>query len=192
MFYGKMVKGKKGSGFVLLLLLVMAALECSKPAPDLPKDLFGIRIGMSRDAAQKRLTETADFERDEEKSQQVWRLKSDARFNKLAVGYDRENRVRYITAFVDKATARERVRFSEVGDLSRAKKEILEPHRRYIWETAGAAAADDDETEKDDERGAPYIVNIYGDEPEFLTIYTLSKKYVPGESDEEGERGGGR
>ncbi len=184
MFYRRIVRENFGLGAMLLLSLVFLS-GCSKPAPALPKDLFGISVGESRDEAQKRLSEIATFERDEEKRQQVWQLKNDPRFYKMAIGYDRENRVRYITAFVEKATAKERVRFTDVGDLGSAKKEILEPHHRYIWDVAGEG----------EEEGKPdYQVNVYGDNPDFVTIYTLAEKFDPNrlreeqEDEEKGER----
>lgn len=131
---------------------------------------------MNKEDAEKHLEEIAVFERDERKRQQVWKLKSDSHFNFIAVGYDENDKIRYATAFADKKTAKEKIRFSEVGDLLKAKQEIVEPHYRYIWEVPANG-----------ERPA-YFVNIYGDNAEFVTTYTLSKIYQPGElkdSDEE-------
>ena len=174
MVIGKSSRKKIQSGILILLLFVIT--QCApKSASELPKDILGISIGMSKNDAQKRLEEIALFERDEEKKQQIWRLKNDPRFSELAVGYDKENNLRYITLFVDKATAKERIRFTDVGDLSKSRKEIIEPHYRYIWEIAAS-------------EGKPaYYVNIYGDEPEFLTMFTLSEKVQPRKSEEEDE-----
>ncbi len=173
-----MVTGKfagKKIQSVILLLLVFVTTQCSNPAPNLPKDVLGISVGMSKDDAQKRLTEIAEFERNEEKNQQVWKLKNDSHFSELAVGYNKENQVRYITLFVDQAMAKERIRFADVADLSKARSEIVKPHYRYIWEVP---ASD----------GKPaYQVNIYGDNQEFVTIYSLSKSIAPDEVKEEDE-----
>ena len=59
---------------------------------------------------------------------------ADEIFSSIAVAYDKEDQVRFITAFVQKAAVKEKTRFAEVGDLTKAKAEITEPHYRYIWE----------------------------------------------------------
>ncbi|MGI8788879.1 MAG: hypothetical protein ACR2HG_14145 [Pyrinomonadaceae bacterium] len=158
---------------IVFVLVFPALLQCANKATNsavvLPKDILGLSVGMSKADADRRLREIADFERDEEKNQQLWRLKNDAHFSEMAVGYDKENRVRYITMFVDAATAKERIRFSDVGDTSRAKQEIMPPHYRYIWEVPAS------------DGNPAYFVNIYGDNPDSVTIYTLNRKYEPDE-----------
>ncbi len=127
---------------------------------------------MNKEDATQRLQEIALFERDERKRQQVWKMKDASRYSHVAVGYDQKNQVRYVTAFVDKAAAKERVRFADVGDLSKAKKEIVEPHYRYIWDVPAA-------------EGKPaYSVIAYGDEPEFLSSCSLSSGTKTEESKE--------
>lgn len=167
----------RGKGLALLIFSVflLSLVSCARKTTELPKDLLGLYVGMKKEDAQKRLEQIAAFERDEEKNQQIWRLKNDSRFGELAIGYNKENQIQYITAFVDAATAKEKIRFSDVGDLSRAKKEIVEPHHRYIWEVPAK-----------DERAA-YYVNVYGDSSETVTIYTLNRVLKPGEAAEEEE-----
>lgn len=150
--------------------------QCATRAIILPHDISGVYIGMSKRDATQRLQEIAVFERDERKRQQVWKSKNDSHFSGLAVGYDEKEQVQYITAFADKETAKERIRFADVGNLSKAKAEIVAPHYRYIWDVAEA-----------DEKPA-YQVNIYGDNSEFVTIYSLIGKVSSGESEEEEER----
>ncbi len=161
---------------VLCVCIAAAALaQCaqhSQSAVNPPPDILGISIGMSKEDAKRRLEEIAVFERDERKRQQVWRMKDAARFGHIAVGYDENDRIRYVSGIVDKSIAKERIRYSDVGDLSTAKKEIVEPHRRYIW----------DVPERD---GKPaYSIIINGDEPEFVSIYSLNKIIAPKEKNE--------
>jgi len=161
-------------GFGILFFLMLAGIQCTttKSASGLPKDILGIGVGMNRAEAGKRLAEIAEFERDERKRQQVWRLKDDPHFKYIAVGYDENEKIRYVAAFAD-ATAKERIRFSDVGDLSTAKKEVVEPHYRYIWEVPSSD-------------GKPaYIANIYGDNPDFLLHYSLSGITTVSEKEEE-------
>lgn len=148
----------------------------STTAVNLPGDILGINIGMNKADAVRRLEEIAVFERDERKRQQVWRMKDDPRFSHIAVGYDETGRIRYVSAFVDKATAKARLRFADIGDLSAAKKEILEPHRRYVWQVPAS-----------DEKPA-YMVVANGDESEFVSIYSLSKANELKEDSKENER----
>ena len=159
---------------VLFFLLSMMPQCASNPtsAKELPQDILGISVGMNKEDAQKRLEEIAEFESEGRKTGQLWRMKNDPHFKHIAVGYDADNRVRFVTAFVDKATAKERIRFTDVGDLKQAKQEIVAQHRRYIWEVPSID-------------GKPaYFVNIYGDEPEFVSHYSLSKVIAPKEKQE--------
>lgn len=164
-------KIKRGLTLPFLLLLLLTMPQCARiqqqSSVQLPADILGIYVGMKKEDANKRLGEIATFERNERKQQQMWRLNNDTRFSHLAVGYDKEDKVRYVTAFVDATTAKERIRFSDVGDLSKAKNEILEPHYRYIWDVPPV-------------NGRPaFSVNIYGDNPQSLSFYSLSKKFEP-------------
>lgn len=146
----------------MVLITALAGACATRSALELPGDILGISIGMNKADARKHLEEIAEFERDEKKQQQIWRLKNDARYSHVVVGFDRSEQVRYVTAFADKS--KERTRFSDVGDLSAAKAEILEPHRKFIWEAAP-------EGEK-----PAYFVEAYGNEKDFLSSYSLSKK----------------
>lgn len=160
-------------GLSVLILIMLAGIQCAtRSASEPPRDILGIGIGMTRADAQKRLEEIAFFERNERKNQQIWRLKDDPHYSHLALGYDANNQIRYITAFADKS--KKQVPFSDIGNLSKAKTEIIERHHTYIWEVPAKDGA------------AAYFVNVYGDNPKFLTTYSLSKKLTPNES-EEGE-----
>ncbi len=159
---------------VCLAVVFLTVIQCSsKVAPELPKEILGIGIGMSKPEIQTHLEAIATFESEGRKVGQLWKLKNDKHFDSIAVAFDRENKVRYVTAFVEKAAAKEKMRFDEVGDLTKAKVEIVEPHYRYIWEVPAA-----------DDRAA-YIVNIYGDNPEFVQTYSLSKTNQSGEDEDE-------
>lgn len=160
-----------GIGFSIILTLVAAACS-AKHTVGVPADVLGLTIGMDKSDSTTHLQEIAEFERDERQNQQVWKLKDASRFSAVAIGYNRENKVRYVTAFVDKEQAKEHIKFSDVGDLSKAKAEIVRPHYRYIWEVPSAAGTE------------PYTMNVYGDNAEFVTIYTIVERSKPGEADE--------
>jgi hypothetical protein len=159
-----MGRTKKRLVFLVFSVFLLSMTQCARKTTDLPKDLLGIYIGMTREDAQKRLEEIAVFESKARKVGHLWKLKDNPRFSHLAIDYNKENKIRFVTAFVDAATAKERIRFAEIGDLATAKTEISEPHYRYIWEVPA-------EGEK-----PARVVNIYGDNPEFVTMYTLADK----------------
>jgi hypothetical protein len=165
-------------GLVVFIVTLLSITQCASktaPTPNLPKDILGISVGMSKADAQKRLEEIAQFESEDRKTGQLWRLKNNPQFNNLAVGYDRDNKIRFVTALVEKTTAKERMRFTDVGDLASAEKQITEPHYRYFWDVPAI------------EDKPPYRIFAYGSEPEFLTIYSLSKEIKSGEPDDDKE-----
>ena len=155
----------KVTALVSASIFLLTMMQCSaKIAPDLPKDVLGISLGMSKADTQLQLEKIATLESEGRKVGQLWKLKNDPHFSSLAVAYDKDNRVRFVTAFVEKTEAKEKIKFAEVGDLTKATAEIIEPHYRYIWEVS----ADGDK--------AAYVVNVYGDNSEFIQTYTLVKK----------------
>ena len=146
------------------VVVLMTILQCSaKTSPNLPKDILGIRIGMSKTEVQSRLEPIAGFESEGRKVGQLWKLKNDPHFSSIAVDFDKENKVRFVTAFIEKSTAKEKLKFADIGDLTKARAEIVEPHYRYIWEVPAEG------------ENPAYIVNVYGDNPEFVQTYSLSK-----------------
>lgn len=155
-------KTLKLSVFVVVLLITMQCATKSAPATDLPDNILGIKLGMTEQESKSRLEKVGEFVRaDGQGSEQVWTINKDPRFSSLAIGFDKEKRVRYVTAFAQ--NTKERVRYSEVGDLSKAKKEVTKPHHRYTWTVE---AAD----------GKPArIISIYGADPEFLSMYSLAE-----------------
>jgi hypothetical protein len=129
---------------------------------------------MEKAAARSRLIEISDFVRNEGRNQEIWKVKDSSRFSEVAVGYS-EDKIRYVTAFVDKAQATELIPFSGAGDLASARAEIMEPHHRYMWDVPKTAGRD------------AFTVNVYGDNPQFVTIYTLAANPEHGEATENEE-----
>src|SRR5688500_12478477 len=126
---------RRRSNIIILVVVTLIASACSvKQTAVLPKDLLGISVGMNRSEAIKRLQEIAEFESNARKRQELWKLKDTSRFSRIAVGYTAKDQVRYVTAFVEREVSSEPLRFSDVGNLAKAKTEIMEPHYRYIWE----------------------------------------------------------
>lgn len=140
-------------------------------------EILGLRVGMEKSAAHAHLREISEFVRQESKNQEIWQMNDTSRFSGVAVGYNKENKIRYVTAFVDKEQAKELIAFTKVGDLSNARSQIMEPHYRYVWDVRAS-------------EGKPAsTVVAYGDNPEFVTMYTLVARHdeaepVEGEEEE--------
>lgn len=160
---------------ILLLLLTMPQCATNNlSAANLPGDIFGISVGMDKADAMRLLEDSAFFERDERRRQQVWRLKSNPKYGFVLIGYDKENKVRYVTA-VAREKGGTKVRYDEIADLKLAKTENLGQGRRYTWLVG--------------QRGdkPEYIVIAQGNEADFLTLYTISQAFGEEPADEKSE-----
>ncbi len=173
----------KSTALVFLCLLIWQCTNKTAPetakavAPTLPKDIFGISVGMEKEDAENKLKETAKLIRVDEKNQEVWVLREDPRFSHVAVGYTGEGEVRYVTAYT-KPTGGTPIKADEIGDLSKAKSEIVGPNYAYFWQVPDAPVEGDKNA---------YKVTIRGVQPETFSFYTLSAVFDR-ESEEERER----
>lgn len=183
MFCEKFLRLKLGFALLLLLPLV-SAWSCSKSAaPGLSKDVLGVVVGMSRDEVRAHLG-GAQLERSEGKRQEVWAFPNDERFGRAAIGFDAEDKVRFITAFARKkrengaAAAASQVRYADFGDLAAAKQNVFmaQGSVEYVWEIA---ARD----------GKPaYFIIARGFDPIFAETVSLMKSGGKNEADEDEDK----
>jgi len=159
---------------VILIVLNLAAAVASSPQRTPAIEVLGLRVGIGKAEARSHLKEISEFVRNEGRNQEIWKLKDASRFSEVAVGYS-EDKIRYITAFVDKKLAKEHIAFSSVGDLNTAKAEIVGQHHRYIWDVPASSG------------NAACSVNVYGDNPEFITMFTIVARSGPGDPGEADE-----
>lgn len=159
--------------------LMLVCLQCAKvPTPTqtgLPQDVLGVSVGMTKEDAEKRLKDIANFDRAERKSQQIWILKDNPNFSHLAVGYDKQDKIRYASAIASDPKNKKLLRFTEIGDIKQAKPELVPPHHRYIWETSSENPQN------------AQIILAYGDNPDFLSFFSISRKVSPEDGEEEGK-----
>ena len=144
------------SVFLLLTLSVLASAAPVRPRPE----IMGISLDMSREAARARLNAIGSLEKEERKRQEVWAVK-DARISHLLVGYDTENRVRYVTAIA--RTDGPRIRYQDVADLKSAQQSHTQGNHKFTWEVA--ARRDD----------IGYIMIARGHDPVYLESYSVKK-----------------
>ena len=144
----------------LSLLLVISVLVSAAPARPRP-EIMGISLDMKRDAALARLKSIGNLEREARKKQEVWAVK-DARISHLLVGYDAENRVRYVTAIA--RTDGPRIRYQEVADLKSAQRSDTSGNHKFTWEI-------------EERRGqSAFILIARGHDAQYLDSYSIKKK----------------
>lgn len=169
--------GVKSKVFVLFLL-AFSMSQCATSRQEtaegnLPTDIRGIKINMSEEDAHKRLNEIATSMQEAKKRQEIWLLKDDPNFSHIMVGYDKENKVRFVTTTLEKKWLKQKKRltFAEVGDLSKAKKESIGNTHKYIWEIEANG------------NNPEYQVYTYGDDEEHILHFSLAKKKNEEEED---------
>lgn len=162
---------------IILVILPLFVLQCggTKANHDLPHDILGITVGMSKGDAQRHLKEIGKLIREDEKRQEVWVLKENPTFGHLGIGYDNENRVQFVTAFA-KPSDGQPMRFDEVGNLATAKKESAGGYNRYIWDVSTG-------------ENTGYSVTAQGGNADHLSMLTISKPENGGDEKEEDRSG---
>ena len=164
----------KTLGFGIAVALIATTTQCARntvSTENLPEDIFGISVGMNRENAGQHLREIGKMVREDSKVEQVWLL-NDPKFSHLAIGYDEEEQVRYVTA-IARSKDGQPAFFRDVGDLAKAKLEVAGPNRRYTW-SAG-------------EKKSGYLVIAQGTNADVLSLFTLSKLNNPAGRVEEEE-----
>lgn len=144
----------------LSLLLVIGVLVSAAPARPRP-EIMGISLDMKRDAALARLKSIGNLEREARKGQEVWAVK-DSRISHLLVGYDADNRVRYVTAIA--RTDGPRIRYHEVADPKSAQRSETPGNHKFTWEI-------------EERRGrSAFILIARGHDAQYLDSYSVKKK----------------
>ena len=147
---------------LLMLLAVVANAVALKPQPQ----IMGITLDMRRDVAQARLQTIGKLEKQDRKRQEVWAVK-DQRISHLLIGYDAENRVRYVTA-IARADG-QRLRYEEIADLKSAERISNQGNVKLTWQVAAHR------------RQLAFIVVARGHDPQYLDSYSIKKLDQEGE-----------
>lgn len=154
----------------LAALTVLAAAEAQAKSP--PRDILGIRLGMSEAEVHRRLArigvESGYAPARLEKHKEMWEVR-DARIASVAIKFDDEGRLLWITAFA--RPEGKRLRYRDVADLARAERLGF---YIYVWRVPARG-----------ERPA-YAVTARGAGPDYVGNYSIYSQ--PGAADrEEGE-----
>ena len=138
---------------LLLVIGVLVSVAAARPRPE----IMGVSLDMKRDDAVARLKSIGSLERETGKRQEVWAVK-DVRISHLLVGYDAENRVRYVTAIA--RTDGPRIRYQEVADMKSAQRSVTPGNHKFTWEIEGR-------------RG--FILIARGHDAQYLDTYSIKK-----------------
>lgn len=143
-----------------LAIVILALMPSWAKSPEPAPEILGIRLGMDHAKAHTRLARMAQF-KSEDEGQEVWTLRQDKRYQYLIVGFDREHRVRYVTAIA--RPHGQPVDYADIGDLAHAQRQEAAGSRRYIWKPEKHP----DELE--------YLIIARGREPHRLAIYSVKR-----------------
>jgi hypothetical protein len=145
---------------ITLCLLLLVVISVSA-APAKPRaEIMGVSLNMSRDNARTRLKSIGNLERADRKRQEVWAIK-DPRISHLLVGYDADNRVRYVTAIA--RTDGPRIRYQEIADLRTAERTVNQGNHKFTWEIEARRGR------------AAFVMIARGHDPQFLDSYSVKK-----------------
>ena len=141
---------------LLLVISVLVSAASVRPRPE----IMGISLDMKRTQALVRLKSIGSLEKDAGKGQEVWAVK-DARISHLLIGYDRDDRVRYVTAIA--RTDGPRIRYHEVADLKSAQRSDTSNNHKFTWAIERP-------------RGESFILIARGHDAQYLDSYSVKKK----------------
>lgn len=131
-------------------------------AANLQDHVLGLRIGMSREDVHRHLKKIGTLEKEERGRQEVWMLAREPRFGSVLVGFDKEFRVRYVTAIAREGGRR--MRYRELAPIQEAQAESANgAYTRYTWEI------------KPDKKSAGYFLIAEGRDPEYLKSFSIKR-----------------
>jgi hypothetical protein len=150
-------------------LALLAAAEAQAKSP--PRDVLGIRLGMSEAEVHRRLArigvEAGYAPAKREKRKEMWELR-DQRIASVAIKFDDEGRLSWITAFA-RADGK-RLRYRDVVDLTKAERLGF---YIYVWRVPARG-----------EQPA-YALTARGAGPEYVGNYSIYR--LPGAGGDEDE-----
>lgn len=139
-------------------LLIPAPAEAKTPAAN----ILGVSLEMTKSDVHAVLGRIGSLDREERKSQEIWHVRSD-RFQSVILGYDKDGRVRYVTA-VSRPDGR-RMRYSDAGPTAAAQHHVAGKTHTYTWNVQPRG-------------GEPFLVIAIGRDPRYLRYYSLKRPNV--------------
>ena len=147
-----------------MLLMVSAVSVLPAVAKDPPRDVLGVRPGMSAEEARRRLNRIGRRQTDERMKHEVWEV-SDSRISHVGIRFDSKTHVvRWVTA-IARADAKRRLRYSDLADLKQAQHKTDGMNHTYIWKVSARG------------QHTGYVFEALGNDPQYLTSYRLLRTF---------------
>lgn len=143
-----------------LLLLFLAGDTVVVFAKKPPRDVLGLRIGMTEQAAHKRLRKIATQERRKRKKdgeQEIWILKNDSRFEYLLTRFNREHQLTLIMVVAHP----NRIKYTDIATVNEATVATDGRNFSYRWKI-----------DRSGDRPASLLI-ARGSSSEYLTSYSF-------------------
>ena len=143
-------------------LLFLFSVPMAAAGRGLQDNVMGLRLGMTQREVHRRLEKIGTLDREVRGRQEVWMLKSEPRFASVLVGFDKEYKVRYITAIAREGGSR--MRYSDLAPIKDARAESANgAYTRYTWE------------EKPGRKATGFYLIAEGRDPEFLKSFSIKR-----------------
>lgn len=149
---------------ISLLLFVWVAGVAGISGQELQRQILGVHLNMTKDEARKRLQEIGTFVRDERKRQEIWQVRDES-FSHLIIGFDKDEKLRFVTAVAREDKEAKRLAYGKIGDLKQARQagDVKINNFNYEWELPAT-------------KDAPKTrVSARGRDRKFLTTYSLKR-----------------
>jgi hypothetical protein len=127
-------------------------------------DVLGLKVGMNKEDAVKRLQKIGSKERDERKQQEIWNLTDDSSYSHIIIAFNKENKVRFITA--KGRESGNRVRYSDVIDVKKARQMGAVNNYKYVLEMPARG------------KKPGYKVIARGQDQNYLTYFSIEELEV--------------
>lgn len=147
-----------------MLLLLTASVSVAAAGSEIRprRDIVGLHLDMTKEEAHSRLQKIGTLQREERKRQEVWEVR-DPYFSHVIVGFDKQARVRFVTAVAREGG--QRMRYADVANLKKARQEgdASANNYNYVWELAARGK---------EPKG---LVMARGRDPQYLSTYSIKK-----------------
>jgi hypothetical protein len=141
---------------------ISAALTAQIFAAELSRDILGLRLNMTKEAATKRLREIGTFVREERKQQEIWQVRHKS-FSHIIIGLGKDGRLRFITAVAREDKDAKRFPYDQVGNLKVAQQMGDPAIKNFHYQWKLPAKGDNPAT----------LVMARGRDPKYLSTYSL-------------------
>ena len=154
----KRIKSSTWAGLVFVILGLGNGALAQVPE----RQILGIQLGMTEEKVHERLKAIGTLVRKEEKRQEAWQIR-DPSFSHLIVGFNKDAKLRYVTAVAREDKDAKRVPYDRIGDLKKARQagDPKVNNFNYQWDLPA------------DKANPHMLVIAIGRDPKLLATYTL-------------------